>query len=459
MKPGHKHFLKAALICCMFAALGRAQSYVEDSIDVGGAWVGSLAYNSRQDVMYGASESGVFFAISCDSNKLIKSLPLGGAFAVTYDSIDNKAYCVYDDSLLVVDGSSHSRVKSLAIGGIPTVAVWDQASDRVYVSCQDANKVAVVDCVTDSVLKYISVGACPMKMYLNEPGRKLYVQDYDAGTVSVIDLTTDQVIKTLNVGGYPNVGYYCSGAGKFYSGGPVRQCVVISGQSDDIVARIPLSGNADVVSLTGNHNGTLVYLGTSDGGIDDYVATVSTVNDSVQATAVVDGGPEALACYWGSGLVYCATVRRGWVYVLSSDGALVLDSLQVGWSPFVFAQVPRHDRLYLGHLGSGFVYVLRDTSAGVLEWQPRSGFSDAIRVKPNPFTRSVTLVWNSATKLGDAVRVCAADGRLVREARMPKGQTRWVWDGLNSAGLPTPPGVYVLETGAGERAKVVKLRQ
>jgi YVTN family beta-propeller protein len=342
--------------------------------------------------------------------------------------------------------------------GGSSVPVWDPVSDRVYVSCQTEDRVAVVDAKGDSILTHISVGACPMKMYLNTVGRKLYVQNYDAGTVSIIDLTNDHVIKTLNVGGNPNAGYYCPGADKFYSAGPIRQCVVIGGQSDTIIARVPLPGDVEVISATGSKNGGLVYLGTYDGGVDDYVATVSTTNDSLLASVVVGGGPGALACYPGSGLVYCAT-WGGQVFVLSSDGVQVLDTLQVGWYPFVFAQAPCHNRLYLGHLGSSYVYVLSDTSAGVAEKQLWSVFESALRASPNPFTRSVTLAWNSPRGDGGVVRVYAQDGRLVRQARIHAGQDKWVWNGRDGAGASAPPGVYVVETGAGGRRKIIKLHQ
>jgi YVTN family beta-propeller protein len=149
---------------CIVAGAGQAQ-YVEDSIDVGSGPVGSLAYNSSEDVLYGASETGGFFAISCDSNKLVRSFYLHYACDVAYDSIDNKAYCTqWCESLLVVDGATHTRIKSLPMDGA-TVPVWDPVSDRVYVSCQSSNSVAVVDCATDSLLLYIPVGACPLKMY------------------------------------------------------------------------------------------------------------------------------------------------------------------------------------------------------------------------------------------------------------------------------------------------------
>jgi YVTN family beta-propeller protein len=456
-----KYGLLAAIVVLCLAATVRAQ-YVEDSVDVGGAWVGSLAYNSREDVLYGASGSGVFFAISCDSNKVIKTMSLTATRAVACDSTHNKVYCTYGpadrESLAVIDGQTNAVLKTLAMPGA-IIPVWDAVSDGIYISCASANKVAVVDGATDSLVKYIGVGDWPRGMYLNAIGRKLYVQNEDAGIVSIISLTTNSIIRNLNVGFGPAAGYYCQAVDKFYSGGGVGECFVISGQTDTIIARVHLPGSVDIKSAIGSETGGLVYLGTSDGGLDDYIATVSTLSDSLLSTAVVDGGPSALACCWSSGLVYCATVRRGWVYVLSNDGTRVLDSLPVDWMPSVFVQVPRHNRLYLGHHGSSYVYVLRDTSAWIAEPpSPRPALGQALRVMSNPFTRSIAVTRNSPALDAGALRVIAEDGRLVRHAQIPAGEARWVWDGRDDSGAPLPPGVYMLEAGPGVRAKVVKLR-
>jgi len=53
MNFSSRHRLGAALLMgCLFVVAGRVHSQtVEDSIDVGGAWVSSLAYNSRGDTV------------------------------------------------------------------------------------------------------------------------------------------------------------------------------------------------------------------------------------------------------------------------------------------------------------------------------------------------------------------------------------------------------------------------
>jgi len=251
--------------------------YVEDSVYVGSGWVESLTYNSQADVVYGGCQAaGVFFAISCDSNKVIRSLPLEWPRYLAYDSLDNKGYVAFkgagEDSLAMIDGSTHEIARKVEVPGA-MMPVWDPVSDRLYVSCYSTNAVAVVDCAIDSVLVYIPVGACPLKMYINTLRRKLYVLNYDDGTVSIINMATNQVIKTVDVGGTPNAGYYCRGVDKFYSGGEYRNCIVIGGQSDTVVARIPLPGNVDVMSVTGNEDDGLVYVGAF-AGTGDYMATV-----------------------------------------------------------------------------------------------------------------------------------------------------------------------------------------
>lgn len=445
------------LLCCLFVGTGRAQ-YVEDSIDVGGAWIGSLAYNSNEDVLYGQSwQAGIFFAISCDSNKVINSFELSYPRQMEYDSIDNKAYCAYEgaeeESLAVIDGRTHALIKSIRMPGA-TTPVWDVVSDRVYVSCQSTNKVAVVDCATDSLLTYISVGACPMKMYINTLRRKLYVLNYDAGTVSIVDMTTNQVIKTVVVGGTPNAGYYCQSADKFYSAGAYGYCTVIDGVGDSIVARVLLPGvGVDILSAAGSEDAGLVYLGTNAA----YVATVSTQGDSLSATTTIGGELWGIVFYDKSGLVYCASSRNDAVYVISGDGAQVLATLPVGDYPYVLTPVRRHDRLYVGHLGGTKAYVLRDTSAGIAGPSRPALDYRGVSVTPNPFTRSVAVVWNAPSLAqNDAVRVYAQDGRLVRQARIPAGEDRWVWDGRDGSGESVPPGVYVVEAGAGRRRKVIK---
>ncbi len=451
-----------AVALCLMASTGQGQ-WVTDSIDCGGPWVGSLVYNSRANVIYGASEQpGIFFAISCDSNKVISSIHLRWPLNVAYASTPNKAYCSFYnyelDSVLVVDGSSHTRIKAIPLHWA-TYLVWDSISNQVYVSCLEENRVSVIDCVTDSVVCHIPVGNGPIKMYLNTRHRKLYVNDWDGEAVSIIDLETNQLIRTIPVGGIPSSGCYCAGeAQKYYCNG-FFEAVVIDGVGDSIVARIPLSNCARSMVAVDAHE--LVMVGGTTGGWDS-VFVIDAVGDSVLRAFPVGKGPSGLVWSPVTDLVYTANVHTDDVSVIAGDGSgLVLWSLPVGNGPDVFAVVPRHERLYLSC--GNMVYVIRDRAGGIHDGSDVAGVPRCLlRARPSHFVGRAVIEYCGAAGVPEKLAVYAQDGRLVRRlsAGAASGERRrYVWDGRDGSGNRVPRGVYtVMACGASPcRTKIVKL--
>ena len=453
--------LRSSLLAlCLAAGAVRAQ-WVEDSVQVPGSWVGSLAYNNREDVLYGASEDGSVFAIDCGDNSVIASHPLSGAFVLAYDSTDNKAWCSYygpgQDSLAVIDGATHTIVRRMEMPG-STTPVWDPVSDRVYVSCQTTYKVAVLDCGTDSLLCYIPVGVCPIKMYMNTLRRKLYVLNYDAGSVSVIDLATNQVVKTVHVGQTPNAGYYCRRMDKFYCPGNYGEVVAIDGQTDSIVARISIRQSSLILSLAGNDAIPAVMVGVEDEG--DYLYTVDAALDSVTGSLQVPGALDGVLYSPASGRFYCANDGHGSVTVVSGDGTRNLKTLPMGDDPFVLLRVPRHNRIYVGDLGRAWVYVIKDSPGGIEESPGNPPLSCGLKVTPSPFTHSVTAVSEDGSAGFAPVKVFSLEGSLVGTFgawRAEGNRVSAVWNGLGADGKPVPKGVYIASAaGSGCRVKLVK---
>jgi YVTN family beta-propeller protein len=411
--------------------------------------------------LYGASETGGFFAISCDSNRIVSQFPLRGALSVCYDSLDNKAFCTYHDcdSLLVVDGSTHSRVKAISIPGA-TIAVWDPVLDRVYVSCQNSAQVAVVDCVAESLLVYVPVGRVPIKLYINTLRRKLYVLNSDEGSVSVVDMTTNQVIKTVEVRGFPNAGYYCRSVDKFYCAGH-DEVVVLDGSADSVAARVRVAQHSEVFAMSGSNvrNVVLASVGADVGWLYAIDAETDTVHTAIAAAGVSWNVHLSLT----SDRFYCPSEHSDEVVVLSGDGQQHLTTLPVADYPYVMAESPVRRRLYVGHLGSSKVYVIRDATVPWPEGQGRETDTDTtstLRLDPSPFHDQLSIAGGIAVQSGK-VRIFSEDGRLVRALTGVKsagGLLRLTWDGRDGSGKSVPPGVYVVETGMKVRKKAVKLR-
>jgi len=354
----------AALL--LVVATGTCQ-YVEDSVDVGGAWVGSLCYNSRAGVVYGASEDGVCFAISCDSDKVISLVPAPGALSVCYDSLDNKAYCVTQggsnsDTVIVIDGATHTR-----IGAIPVwwavQAVWNPDNDRVYVSTDEYNKVVVIDCRGDSVLCEIAVGQSPIGLTLNRRHQKLYVQNTNDASVSVVDLNTNQVLRTIQVYNVPVSGWFSEPADKYYCG-RYGGVVIIDGAGDSVVQAIFFPASPEAVAGSDVHGRVFAGLST---GTSDSVAALDMQGDTVVAMLRVGREPTSLAWSARSDLVYCASGVSDNLSVIAGDGSRILKTVTVSSFPAVLLSVPEFKRVYVGHSNTRLVYVVRDTSEGIAE--------------------------------------------------------------------------------------------
>ena len=351
------------LLPCLLLA-----QYVEDSIDVHFPWISSLVYNSRADVIYGACEmDGLIFTIACSTNRVLRGQYTDHPLNLVYDSTDNKAYCtVYNyedvDSVLVIDGTTHLRARGIPVPEA-TDLVWDPVPNRLYVSCTEANQVTVIDCATDTVIGHIQTSPEPLRMHLNNRYRKLYVQCHGSERLEIIDLHTLEVIKNITVPGLPEAGYYSEAVDKCYCGAGVS-VVVVDGATDSVVAQIGQTGRSLSMVAVGRHS--LVMAGGTHGG-SDSVYVIDAASDT--AVRAIPGVSSPYDLYWSeiSDLVYCASSQLDQVAVIAGNGSRMLGVLQVGDCPHSFAAAPRHRYLYVGHLGSGKVYVVRDTVSGIAE--------------------------------------------------------------------------------------------
>ena len=369
-KPGTPILLTTLLLAGVLSA-----QWVEDSIDVGGRWVGGMVYNSRADVVYGNCQytDGIFFAIDGSTNQLAASWRIPWPREAAYDSIDNKCYVAFrdggEDSVMVVDGQTHTRMKAIPLDGA-NIPVWDPVSNRLYVSCLERNRVSVIDCTTDSVIAHIPTPAGPLKMHLNTRHRKLYVLCHDAESLAIVDLNTNQVRRKIGLPNVPEAGCYSKVADKYYCGAG-RTLTVVCGQGDTVLTELTLP--VDVVRCLEVIGATqLVMAGAwhSDSMNSYSVYAISTRHDTVVSQLPVGREPEEL--FWSpeSRRVYVCNNLSHSVSVLADDGSRVIRTLKVGGGPFTFAHTPVQNRVFVGHLGDNRVFVIRDTTAGVAESQP-----------------------------------------------------------------------------------------
>src|SRR5512138_3829793 len=123
----------AVVLTCLAASIVCGQEVI-DSVDVGGWNVAGLTYNSRAGVVYGGCFYGHnFFAISCSTNEIVSQITLVPG-DIAYAPLVNKAYCGFSDSILVIDGSTHTRIKAMPVLTAGFFAM-DTLTNRLYFTC------------------------------------------------------------------------------------------------------------------------------------------------------------------------------------------------------------------------------------------------------------------------------------------------------------------------------------
>jgi YVTN family beta-propeller protein len=406
-----------------------------------------MVYNSKEDVVYGISryEDDVFFAIDCSSNRVISRLDLPRCSDLAYDSLDNKAYCTFSfnsESLLVVDGRTHARIRAL---GLPSEAgggftAWSSVLNRLYVTCDD-HDVLVLDCAADTVMATVRVGLGPKRPVVNERHRKLYVLNYQSETVSIVDMETNEVIRTIRLDNVPQAGSYSYAGDKFYLGCP-PEVLVIDGVGDTLVAQVGLPVGTSVQATVADDRTGLVAVagGGYLGETRDTVFVVDVHTDSVVSAVPV--GRQTTGLLWSATRrhLYCLEGTSDSVWILAGDGRSVLASVGVGYYPSALAESPAVGRLYVGHSGTQYVYVLRDTITGVAE----------------PERREAVLVPRQSVLAGGSYLLPGAEGLSLVDAC---GRGVGVLEPGPNVLADLSPGVYLGLLPSGEvRLRLVKLR-
>ncbi len=142
------------------AGVGVGQEVV-DSVDIGSWGQDALTYNSRAGVIYGTSWNGEkVFAIACSTNTLVADIHVKYPQDIAYDPIDNKAFVSYsyhdEDSVLVLDGYTHARLRAFAVPGVWTL-LYDSVSNRIHANCFDEDEAAAI-AISSSGVPYVAGG-------------------------------------------------------------------------------------------------------------------------------------------------------------------------------------------------------------------------------------------------------------------------------------------------------------
>jgi YVTN family beta-propeller protein len=213
---------------------------------------------------------------------------------------------------------------------VQSVAVTPDGA-KAYTVSTETNEVLPIDLFTFTNLPAIAVGSAPQGVIIHPNGGTAYVTNYGSGSVSVIDTTTDAVTTTINVGTNP-VELVASPVGdRLYVVNELDQTLSVididasSATYHSVLATVPTTKSTKGAAI--RPDGTVLYLGTSDGYIEVTlepnaygVLVTRNTGKSTKAAAITPDGSLLLL-------------------VTTSNEVLVVD-VSVGGTNAVLATVP-----------------------------------------------------------------------------------------------------------------------
>ncbi len=100
----------------------------------------------------------------------------------------------------IIDVSTNKIIKTVDLGGRPSVSEPTPDGKFAYIGVQDTGSVAVLDITKLEIVKHIPVGKGPKGLLVSADGKYVYVPNSKEDTLSIIEIATNEVVKTLIVG-------------------------------------------------------------------------------------------------------------------------------------------------------------------------------------------------------------------------------------------------------------------
>src|SRR2546427_8205380 len=286
---------------------------------------------------------------------------------ISVNPVTNKIYADNEHTFFVIDGSTNSVTATIPFGtssSLVGIGV-NPGTNKIYVGDQN-NGVHVIDGNTNSIIANVTVNPAFAGVVANPNTNKIYV---GSGNLAVINGSTDTIkssiatacsVEYLAVNPVTNKIYIpCVG----YTSGPANGLhafiYIIDGSTDTVVGQINMAWTGQVFygiavnPLTntiyqtdfGNH---VIYV--FDGNTNSLTNTISASAGFIAVNPVTNK-------------VY-ATDNANPVIIIDGSTNKVIQSLQVGNSPWGVSVNPNTNKIYVANSGSNFVSVIDGSSSG-----------------------------------------------------------------------------------------------
>ena len=360
--------------------------------------VADLCYNATSDKVYATNEDrGCVSIIDPQCDSVIATVEVGETpGALCWNSRVNKVYCAnyHDGTVTVIDGAGDSVIATVEVGGYPSALCYDSLDDKLYCGVQVTNVVAVLDGTCDTLLATIPVGDDPVALCHNPADGKVYCANSDSNNVSVIDAMSDTTIATVHLLGYHNplALFYCAANSSVYCvcDFPHGRIMVIDGESDSIVAQVPLGDSP--YALCYNPQTSRMFCSNRTSRTVSVIDCVR--NGQLAQIPNVGSAPSGICINPSRNRVYCACEFSDEVAVIDGATNQLAGLVETGRRPAALAFSTTSGKLYSANRHGRYGDWPSSTVTAVLTG------SDSIVATVQVGYWAAALCWNS---LGDKI--------------------------------------------------------
>ncbi|HYM42699.1 MAG TPA: cytochrome D1 domain-containing protein [Steroidobacteraceae bacterium] len=243
------------------------------------------------------------------------------------------------DGIAVIDTAALAR--SGLIGGVsdPERVALSRDGRRLFVSEEDAARLAVLDARSARVLATVPVGREPEGVRVSPDGRWVLVTSEAENLVTVIDAKSYRVAGRASVGRRP----------RDIAITPDSRIAYVSGEADASVYRIALPSGAPALRFLELHTGARpmgvaldavrgrLYVSTGRAGT---IAAIALKDASLIAEAACGGRPWGIALGSGGTRLYSADGPAGEVAVVDTATLTVMRKITTGKGPWAVVVGP-----------------------------------------------------------------------------------------------------------------------
>lgn len=326
-------------------------------------------------------------------------------------STTGKVYVANTDSnsVSVISATTFSVIKTIAVGGWPTGAVVNTATNAIYVANAYDHTVSVIDGTTDTVAKTIGVGLSPNNLAVNPGLNRIYVTNWAGGNVSVIDGSTDTVVATVAVGVNPKGVGVNTATGYVYVTNRAGNTVSVIDGATNTVVGAPIAVGTNPVGVGVNTSTNKVYV-VNEGS--DNVSVINGTTAAVTTTVPVGRHPYGAGVNPLTNRVYVANDGSGNVTVINGFSDTVRTTFTAGSGPDGVGVDPAASRIYISNISSQDVSIVYDPATAatwyLAEGTTAWGFDCYVSIEnPNdtPVNADITYMTGSGAVSGGSVNL------------------------------------------------------